>query len=100
MSTGLPYVANRILNVVCEYYGVDPNLVASKRRHKNLCMSRHVTTYFIRSLTNMGYNEIGKLLGGRHHTTQINSMRQLRGWLEADTVLNEQIEEIRTTLKN
>ena len=89
---------DKIVDVVCSFYGVERSEVVSDSRRRNLCLCRHVITHLIRERTKMGFKDIGRLLGGRDHTTSINSIRALRGWLETDFYLAQQINLIKRLL--
>jgi len=63
-----------------------------------LCMCRHVSVYFLRRYTNMSLKEIGILMGNRDHTTAMNSLRQMYGWLKTDEELASQLRTIQAMI--
>jgi chromosomal replication initiator protein len=91
-------MAHRILELVCVFYGVDKVAALGKNRHKPVCMARHVTAYLLKKYTPMTLKEIGQFLGGRDHTTALNSMNQMKGWLETDDVLEGQVKYLRSQI--
>ena len=58
-----------ILNLLIERYKVGRSEILSTRRTQHLVHARHLGMYLARELTNLSYSEIGKVFGGRHHTT-------------------------------
>src|SRR5689334_8976580 len=91
-------VANKILDTVCAFYGVSKDLVLGGRRDRPICMCRHVTCYLLRNHTDLKLKEIGKLLGERDHTTIMNSVRVMWGWLRTEDELSDQVKRIETIL--
>ena len=63
-----------IINEVCRYYSVSPELLKSKHRHKEILLPRQVASYIMRNHTELSLADIGKHLGGQHYTTIINSI--------------------------
>lgn len=89
---------HRIYDIVCDFYGMDKKAVLSKNRRKNLAMCRHITAYFLRRYTNMNLKEVGAFLGNRDHTTILNSVKQMKGWMQTDESLSRDIDAIRSLI--
>ena len=60
--------------------GVDPAKVRSHRRWRSLCTARRVIARMLREI-GRSYPEIGRALGGRHHTTVMAMLGALPGKL-------------------
>jgi len=55
---------------------------------------RRYCYYFIRTYTNLPYEEIGELYG-QDHATVMHHYKKVRGWLEVDATVMREVEEIR-----
>ena len=71
---------------VASAFGVSIDGLVSKRRTKELTVPRQVAMYLIRQLLDVPLVEIGRLFGGRDHSTVIHSIQKV----EADLRENEQ----------
>jgi chromosomal replication initiator protein len=83
---------------VAEAWGVTPDLLQSKKRTKNLTVPRQVAMYLIKEAFDLPLVEIGKLFGGRDHSTVIHSIGKVEEDIRSDSDLRERIEAIRTSL--
>lgn len=78
---------NYILDLVCSVMEVNVEDVKKRSRRYEINLSRQMVMYFIRK-----YNEtislkgIGIFLGNRDHSTIINGIRQMEGYLYLDDV--------------
>jgi chromosomal replication initiator protein len=68
-----------VLEGVCRYYNVDPELVRGKQRDREIVWPRQVAMYLMREETNASLLQIGSELGGRDHTTIMH------GWEKVHT---------------
>ena len=66
-----------IHSIVAQSYGVSLDELLSRDRHKTLVEARQVVMWFLRE---RGYSlpEIGRLVGGRDHTTVMAALAKLR----------------------
>ena len=83
--------AERVLEVVSEYYGLSSEDILSTKRSSKISLSRAVVAYLCDEYCNMSRCEIGKAIGGRDHTTVVYSIQRIRDMIEKD-------EEVRTEL--
>ncbi|MEX2583256.1 MAG: chromosomal replication initiator protein DnaA [Gemmatimonadota bacterium] len=79
-------------------WGVSPEGLQSKKRTKDLTIPRQVAMFLIKDLFDLSLVEIGKLFGGRDHSTVIHSISKVEDDMAADDELRTRIEEIRRTL--
>ncbi|MCR4740603.1 MAG: chromosomal replication initiator protein DnaA [Lachnospiraceae bacterium] len=84
-----------IIDKTCEYYGISKAEIISQKRSRDIALPRQVAMYFIRTLTDTSFDEIGKLLGGRDHTTVMSGINKIRDQVQVDSVLFEQVDNIR-----
>lgn len=66
-----------VLQIVAEYYGLKTEEFYSKRRDAKINTPRQILMYLTRKLTGLTFNEIGKELGGRDHSTIMNGYEKI-----------------------
>ncbi len=89
-----------VISAVCKHYGVSRDEILSKNRKKELIVPRQVTIYLIREMTHKSLPEIGKIMGGKDHTTIMHSHKKVEDLLKVDLLIKNDIENIRTTLQS
>src|SRR5439155_21915931 len=58
-----------VMEGVCRYYNLNPELVRGKQRDRDIVWPRQVAMYLMREETSASLLQIGAELGGRDHTT-------------------------------
>ncbi|MDH4358331.1 MAG: chromosomal replication initiator protein DnaA [Candidatus Berkelbacteria bacterium] len=87
-----------IISAVCKYYSLSRDEILGKGRKKELIRPRQVTIFLIREKTNKSLPEIGKIMGGKDHTTVLHSERKISDQIKIDNQLKTDIENIRVIL--
>lgn len=80
-----------ILDAVAETYGLTVEELVGPRRARPLVTARHVAMYLIRSLTDYSYPSIGKVFGGRDHSTVISAVDKITAQMGEKRQLYEQV---------
>ncbi len=88
-----------VVKVISEYYNIQPQLVYSKTRRKDVVKTRQIIMYILREYFDISYPVIGEKLGGKDHTTVIHSYEKIKRSLKENPVINKEIEEINNILK-
>ena len=87
--------ARRIQEVVAGYYAIPVEEMTSQRRARTITGPRQVAMYLTRELTPKSLPDIGRLFGGRDHTTVLHAIRSISGRMERDHEFAESVETIR-----
>lgn len=58
-----------IMQIVADYYDIEVKDLLSKRKDREISVPRQVSMYLIRKYTDLSLPNIGKMFGGRDHTT-------------------------------
>ena len=85
-----------IVQIVCEYYGVEEENIYKKIRKKEFVKPRQLIMYLLREDFKISFPTIGEKLGGRDHTTVMHSCEKVREELEDNAQLESDIEAIRS----
>ncbi len=88
-----------VIRAVADAYGTTLANIKGKGKNQTAALPRHVAAYLCRELTNFTTNEIGDELGGRSHSTVINSWKKIDSEKAKDQDLNQKIEKIKRELK-
>ncbi len=87
-----------VLKAVADYFDVSPQDLAAKSRATEIVEARHIAMYLLREDGQQRTTDIGRLLGGRDHSTVIHALRKIGSSLPTDSQLTRHIAEIRTLL--
>ena len=88
-----------IKKAVAKYYGIKVSDMESEKRSRNIAYPRQIAIYIIRENTNYSLPQIGKLFGGRDHTTIRHSYEKLCEEIKKDKDLRSAVENIMATLE-
>jgi chromosomal replication initiator protein len=89
----------RVRHAVAEAWGTTAEALQSKRRTKDLTVPRQVAMFLIKELFDQSLVEIGKLFGGRDHSTVIHSVAKVEEELRTDAAFRQRVEQIRATFR-
>lgn len=80
---------------VATKFHVKVSELKSKRRTKTLVYPRQIAMYLSRELTETSYPEIGRLFGGKDHTTIIHACKHIEKAKEDDHALRAMLDDLR-----
>jgi chromosomal replication initiator protein len=80
-------LVSEIQEAVADWYRLDLADMKSDRRWKSIVRPRQLAMYLAREMTNRSYPEIGRIFGGRDHTTVIHAVRVIKRLLAYDAEL-------------
>lgn len=81
-----------IIDIVAEHFGVNPEDITSKKRNSEFVEPRQVVMYLCRELTDVSYQNIGKILGKKDHTTIIHGVNKITEEITRNEELKNKIE--------
>lgn len=85
--------------LVAVVFNVARDDILSDRRHKEVARARQVAIYLTRHLTAKGLPEIGRLFGGRDHTTVLHSVRVTEVRIQQDPEFSDRVRYLYSRLK-
>lgn len=83
-----------LVTTVAKYYRMPVRQLRSSSRKAPVVLARAVAIYLARRLTPLSYDEIGRYLGGRDHTTVMHNFRRIDGSLASDRALRSAIDDL------
>jgi len=88
----------RILSAVSERFGVKTEMIVGQRRTQVVALPRQVAMYLLRQLTDLSLVEIGRVFGGRDHSTVLYACDKIGVRINAEEAFREKINGLISTL--
>jgi chromosomal replication initiator protein len=88
-----------VLRAVASYYGLKPAQLKSKNNARRISQPRQIAMYICKQLAGMSLPQIGKDLGGKHHTTVLHSIRKIESLKKKDASIGEAVEKILQSIR-
>jgi chromosomal replication initiator protein len=95
-----PTSVEEIQQRVAERFGISRAELVGSSRAATPLRARQVAMFLTRDLTDLSLPQIGRLYGGRDHSTVLNSLRRVEASLDEDTDLAEKVRELRGAIHN
>ncbi|MBX2860793.1 MAG: chromosomal replication initiator protein DnaA [Vampirovibrio sp.] len=89
-----------MIDVVAQYYHLRASDLKSPSRAKDISHARQMAIYLIRTMTEASFPKIGKVLGGRKHTTILYAFEKIQQAMEHHPVMAQQIQEMTARIKS
>ena len=86
-----------ILDAVAEHFQVSLDALKSRSRDQKVTQARHVAIYLVREKTTCGLGDLGRLLGGRDHSTVLRGHQKIAGMISTNANLRKSVDEILAT---
>jgi len=89
----------KIIEIIAEFFNLTKEDILNEKRTKNVALARQIVMYFLRHYLNLPLKQIGKILGGKDHSTVIHGIEKVEELIEKDEIFKENIVEIERKLK-
>ncbi|MGP9723135.1 chromosomal replication initiator protein DnaA [Corynebacterium sp. AOP40-9SA-29] len=89
-----------IIEVITGYFDVTVDEMVGKGKVRRLVTARQFAMYLCRELTELSLPQIGKVFGGRDHTTAMYAERKIRKSIQEDRKTFQQIQELTQRIKS
>ncbi len=83
-----------VLRAVAEKFQLQPAQLKQKTNAQQIAYPRQIAMYLIKELTHSSLPEIGRMFGGKHHTTVLHSVQKIDKLRQRDTDLNRLIHNV------
>lgn len=88
-----------VLVAVAYEFGISQADIISPSRVKEVIIPRHIAVYIARQMTELSLPAIGRYMGGRDHTTALNSWRKARALMAKDEELRDRVGRIMVMIR-
>lgn len=92
--------ADQIIDAVCNYFNISKNDITGKKKNKEIVEPRMIAIYLINEMLEMPLVSIGKLFGGRDHTTIMHARDKIGIEVKSNKKTQTIINEIKKMLKS
>lgn len=86
--------AEKIKQVVANYYNVDINELAGNSKKKEIAWARQVSMYLIRTQLDLPLKTVGNFFGGRDHTTVVHAENKINSLIKEDWSVKNDIDHL------
>ncbi len=83
-----------VLRAVAEKFNLQPAQLKQKTNAQQIAYPRQIAMYLIKELTHSSLPEIGRMFGGKHHTTVLHSVQKIEKLRQRDADLNRLIHNV------
>lgn len=88
-----------IIKKVCEYFGITENEITGKKKNKEIVEPRMIAIYLIDDTLDVPLVTIGKIFGGRDHTTIMHSRDKISDQIKKDNKLSAIVNDLKQKIK-
>ena len=85
-----------LINAVCKHYSIGKRSIMSHSRAQVFAKPRQVLMYLLRTHLNLPLDEVGRLIGGRDHTTVMHAVDKITNLASLDVQIREDIQGIKS----
>lgn len=89
---------DRIQQVVCEHFNIEPELLQTKTRKREVVQARYLAMYFCKSYTKASLSFIGSQIGKKDHATVLYACKVVNDMMETDRKFRIEVEELQKKL--
>ncbi|MEK7091104.1 MAG: chromosomal replication initiator protein DnaA [Patescibacteria group bacterium] len=89
---------NEVVSLISDYYGVGVQQLKGERRTKTVVWPRQILMHILRTDLKLPLEEVGRLIGGRDHTTVMHADKKVILAMQADQAVHNQIGDIKKKL--
>jgi chromosomal replication initiator protein len=83
-----------VLRAVADKFQMQPAQLKQKSNARQIAYPRQIAMYLIKELTQSSLPEIGRMFGGKHHTTVLHSLQKIDRLRQTDVDLNRLIHSV------
>jgi len=89
---------DQIFDIVCKYYQIGKRLILGDSRARQIARPRQMLMYLLRTQLGIPYEEVGRLVGGRDHSTVMHAVDKITQLATTDVHIREDMLKIKNIL--
>lgn len=94
-----PVTLDYIIDSVCEQMNITSQDINGKSRKKEFVQGRQIVMFLAQKMTKMPASRIGRLIGGRDHSTVIHSCKKIEADMQKNKTLRQTVDKIEKEIK-
>jgi hypothetical protein len=83
---------------VAKSFGIPRTSMESSQRHRVVARPRQIAMFMAATMTHHSYPEIGRMFGGRDHTTVMHAVRKIEELMSIDVEFSDRVKEVKATI--
>ena len=88
-----------IQRTVAEYYNLDVDKLASSTRRRHVVLARQISMFLVKQFTDESLKAIGRLFGGRDHSTVLYSIKTVRDLIETNDEIKKDLADLERRIR-
>ena len=88
---------DKLMDSVCGHYSISRRAMTGKARARLISQPRQILMYLLRTELSMPYEEVGRMIGGRDHTTVMHAVDKITKMASNDVGIREDILRIKNS---
>ena len=84
-----------VMGMVAEYFNLSVRELKGNKRHAHIAQARQVAMYLCRSLLSVSFPALGRVFGGKDHSTVLYSVKKIEQLKEDDADLKQVLRELK-----
>jgi chromosomal replication initiator protein len=97
-TVGSRTTAEDVIKATCKYFTILKRDLLGPKRARPIARPRQILMYFLRTELNLPLEEVGRLIGGRDHTTVMHAVDKISTLASSDVRIREDIVGIKNSL--
>jgi chromosomal replication initiator protein len=89
---------DQVIERVCSHFSVSKRAILSKTRARTIARPRQILMYLLRTDAGLPLEEVGKMIGGRDHTTVMHAVDTITKLASENVKIREDIMGIKNSL--
>ena len=86
------------IDAVCKYYQIGKRLILGESRARQIARPRQMLMYLLRTRLGIAYEEVGRLVGGRDHSTVMHAVNKITQLATSNVQIREDMLKIKNVL--
>jgi len=89
---------DQTIDIVCKYYQIGKRLILGTSRARQIARPRQMLMYLLRTQLGIAYEEVGRLIGGRDHSTVMHAVNKITQLATTNVQIREDMLKIKNAL--
>ncbi len=89
---------DQTIDAVCKYYQIGKRLILGDTRARQIARPRQMLMYMLRTQLGVPFEEVGRLVGGRDHSTVMHAVNKITQLATTDVHIREDMLKIKNSL--
>jgi chromosomal replication initiator protein len=89
---------NEVITAVSQYFSLGKRALLGTSRARPVSLPRQILMYLLRTQLNLPLQEVGRLVGGRDHTTVMHAVEKITHLASRDVQIRQDILGIKNSL--